>query len=342
METVLVTGGTGYVGSEVVRQLLELGKKVTVLGRTPPKDDTPFVQADLTDASILRQALQDRSFDSIMHLASLPGDTGDPTQMVRVNVDGCQNILEYARQASMTRFVLASSISVYEWYPATKFNPPEYMPVDEEHPCRPKDMYSTTKRMQELLTMTYYCQYGLPAAVLRLTAVVGPRGRGGGRGYREFAERLAEGECVQVPHFSAEELCHYVDLRDVARMFIAAAEHPAAVGEIFNCCGPAPTRGSEFQDIIHGLVPGIRVDFGFPWSMAQGGEIAFDMSKAKRLIGFGPLYTMANSISSIKEWIDAGGLAQDRSAGDDAYDAGVKTDSIAGEPLDSSGGLESH
>jgi UDP-glucose 4-epimerase len=171
--------------------------------------------------------------------------------------------------------------------------------------------------------MTYYHQYGVPTTALRLTAVVGPRGRGGGRGYREFAERLAEGKRVQVPHFSAGELCHYVDIRDVARMHIAVAEHPAAVGEIFNCCGPKPTRGSEFVEAVQSLVPGIEVEFGFPWSMAQGGEIAFDMSKAKRLLGFEPLYTLADSIKSIKDWIDAGGLREETSAQDRAYGAGV-------------------
>ncbi len=323
MESVLVTGATGYVGGEVVRQLAALGKEVTALDRMLPREKLAFIQADLTDVTQLQQALCGRSFDCVMHLASLPSDTGDATQMVQVNVNGCQNILEWARQAKVGRFVLASSISAYEWYPATKFSPPDYMPVDEEHPCRPRDMYSTTKRMQELLAMTYFHQYGLPTTALRLTAVVGPHGRGGGRSWRKFAESLAEGKRVQVPHFSATELCHYVDLRDVARMFIVAGEHPAAVGEIFNCCGPRPTRGSEFAEILERLVPGIEVDFGFPWSMAQGGEIAFDGSKAKKLLDFEPLYTMEDSIRSIKDWVDAGGLQAKSVTCDQEYGAGL-------------------
>ncbi|MBI4553189.1 MAG: NAD(P)-dependent oxidoreductase [Candidatus Latescibacteria bacterium] len=324
MDTVLVTGATGFVGREVVRHLIELGKTVTALGRTQPEEPIPFIQADLTDAAGLQRALNGRSFDGIIHLASLPGDTGNPIQMVQVNVNGCQNLLEYARQAAVSRFVLASSISAYEWYPATKFNPPDSMPVDEDHPCRPKDIYSTTKRVQELLALTYYHQYQLPATVLRLTAVVGPHGRGGGRGWREFAGQLAEGKRVQVPHFSAEELCHYVDFRDVARMHVAAAEHPGAVGQVFNCCGPVPTRGMEFVEIVKRFVPDIEVDYGFPWSMAQGGEIAFDMSKAKRLIDFEPRYNLSDSIKSIKDWIDAGGLTEAESASDRTYGAGAK------------------
>ena len=324
MDTVLVTGATGYVGREIVSQLLRQGKRVTALGRTRPDDGVPFIRADVADDAQLLSALGDQRFDAIIHTASLPGDTGDPQQMIRVNVNGCLNLLEYARRSKAGRFVLSSSISAYEWYPATKFSPPDRMPVDEEHPSRPRDMYSTSKRMQEMLALTYFHQYHVPATALRITAVVGPRGRGGGRGWREFAEPLAGGARVQVPHFSASELCHYVDYRDVARMHILAAEHPAAVGEIFNCCGPSPTRGSEFVAVVQRLVPGIQVEFGFPWSMAQGGEIAFDMSKAERLLDFVPQYTLADSVKAIKDWIDAGGLVEEASAQDNAFGAGVK------------------
>ncbi len=310
-ERVLVTGGAGYVGRQVVRQLLDTGRHVLTLDRSRPSGDCPLLKVDLTDYAALTLALEDFSFDWVIHLASLPGDTGDPIEMTQVNVNGCMHLLEFSRKTKVRRFLLASSISAYEWYPATPFQPPDHTPVNEEHPCRPKDMYSTTKRLQELLALTYYHQYGVPVTVLRLTAVVGPHGRGGGHGWREFARQLANGERVQIPQFSPEEVCHYVDVRDVARMFLAAAEHPGAVGEIFNCAGPTPTRGSEFLEILQRLVPGIEVEFGFPWSMAQGGEIWFDISKAKRLIQFEPNYTLADSIASIKDWVSAGGLNEE-------------------------------
>lgn len=326
MEKYLVTGASGYVAREVVQQLLESGKQVTGLDLVQPDQDIQFVKADLTDPVALEQALAGQVFDRILHIASLPGDTGDPQQMVRVNVNGCLNMLDYARKTKVKRFVQTSSISAYEWYPATKFNPPDYMPVDENHPLRPKDMYSSTKQIQEILAMTFFHQYGLPVSIIRLTAVVGPYGRGGGRGYREMAEQLAEGKRVQIPHFSADELCHYVDVRDVARLQIKLAEHPAAVGQIFLCAGPKPVTGSEFVEIIRRFVPGIQADFGFPWSMAQGGQIVFDMSKVKKLLNFEPEYTLEDSIASIMEWVHAGGLKNSQASADRKYGNGLKKD----------------
>lgn len=320
MKHILVTGAAGFVGSHVVRHLLDRGKAVTMLDRNQPDIDAEFVRADLSDPSTLGGL--NKTFDCIIHLASLPGDTGDPWQMVQVNVSGCVTILEYARKTRAGRFVLASSISAYEWYPGTLFCPPDYLPVDENHPCRPKDIYSTSKRIQELLVLTYYSQYRLPVAILRMTAIIGPRGRGGGRSWGTFAEQLAEGKRVQVPHFTPEETCHYVDARDVARMFTTVSESPAAIGQIFNCCGPSPTTGRQFKDAVQVVAPGIEVDFGFPWSMAQGSALHFDMSKAKRLLGFDPVFSIRDSIESIKAWVDSGGLQQKVEA-KVSYQAGV-------------------
>jgi nucleoside-diphosphate-sugar epimerase len=325
MAKCLVVGGSGYVGRELCRQLADRGDEVFVLGRSAQPAGAPgvWLKGDITKQDTIQAALGDYKFDIIHHLASLPGDTGDPVQMVTVNLLGLTNMLVYARDTEVKRFILSSSLSAYEWFPATKFNPPDYLPVDEEHPTRPKDMYASTKRMQEILAMTFYHQYEVPVVVLRLTAVVGPRGSGGGRGYRDMAEKLKEGKTVQIPHFTMDELCHYVDIRDVARMHIAAGEHPNAVGEIFNCAAAAPTRGSECAEIIERLVPGIEVEVGFPWSMAQGEELSLDMSKAKRLLDFEPQYSLEDAIWSIKEWVDAGGLEDERYAVDSQYGSGV-------------------
>ncbi len=321
MANYLVSGATGFVGREIIRQLLNAGHQVATIGRSASSGPVRHIKADICQP--IQSVRMDEPLDCIMHIASLPGDTGDPQQMLDVNLDGCLHMLELARSLRVRHFILASSISAYEWYPATAFHAPDYLPVDEAHLCRPKDMYSVTKRMQELLCLTYYHQYGVPTTCLRLTAVIGPNGKGGGRGWRAIAEELAGGKTVHIPHFSKEELCHYVDIRDVGRMFIAASENDASIGEIFNCCGPQAVTGGQFCDAIRAYYPDIDVQFNFPWSMAQGGKIAFSMEKAKRILGFQPEYSLGDSIRSIKEWIDGGGLLENEAA-DSVFTSGVQ------------------
>ena len=303
----LVVGGTGWVGEEIVSQLLKRNDNVTLLINNTKSiyKNVEIIKTDITNNEQIKLNLYDKNFDVIFHIASLPGDTGDPRQMMDVNVNGLLNLLEFSKNSNVKRFILSSSVSALEWYPATKFNKPDYLPVDENHPCRPKDMYSSTKRMQELLALSFYHQYKVPVTILRLTAVVGPKGRGGGRGYFEMAKMLEKRKTVTIPHFNEEELCHYVDIRDVGKLHLIASEHKNAIGEIFNCCGSRPTTGKEFGDIIKKYIPEINVKCGFPWSMAQGGEISFSMKKAKDMIGFVPKYSMDESIKSIIKWIDS-------------------------------------
>jgi len=308
MANVLLTGGTGFIGRELIAQLVARGDSVVSFSRRKPTLDVQWIEGDITSAKELGLQLKHVDPEVIYHLGSLPGDTGNPQQMIDVNITGLTNMLEFARNRGVKRFVLASSISAYEWFPATKFRPPLEMPVTEEHVCRPQDIYASSKRMQEILAETYYHQYSVPTTTLRVTAVIGPHGSGGGTMWREFAEQLQRGDKVQLPMFSANELSHFVDLRDVAQMHIVAAEHPNAVGQIFNCCSAHATRGLEFAEIVEQLVPSAQAVFGFPWSMAQGGEIEFSMAKMKSLLDHEPHYTLHDAIQSIFDWVQAGGL----------------------------------
>ena len=303
MAKVLVVGGTGYVGSELVRQLLERQEEISVLSRSQPTDEVKWLRADITEKKGLLKKLEGKSYEVIYHVASLPGDTGSPEEMVKVNIVGLTNMLEFANLSKVKRFVLTSSISAQGWYPATEFEKPLYMPVDEKHPSRPKDMYCSTKRMQEILALTFYYQYKVPVTILRLTAVVGSKGKGGGKMWKDFALEMKEGKEIQLPLFSLKERSHFVDIRDVAAMHIIAGTHLKAVGEIFNCCGPKATSGEEFSKAVKEIVPQAKVKFGYPWSMAQGNEIEFDIGKMEKLLGYKPRYTISDSLRNIFDWI---------------------------------------
>ena len=91
-------------------------------------------------------------------------------------------------------------------------------------------------------------------------------------------------------------------------MHIVAGTHPGAVGEIFNCCGPKATSGKEFAQAVKDIIPQAKVKFGYPWSMAQGGEVEFDMGKMEKLLGYKPQYTISDSLRNIFDWISKSGL----------------------------------
>lgn len=319
--TYLVIGGSGYVGAEIVRQLRAAGVDVTVLDLQRTDQQAPFLKANITSASNMARVLKGRTFDYFLYLAALPGDTGNPRQMVRVNVAGCVNVLECARKMKPKRVVLTSSVCAYGWYPTLVFKKPERLPVDEKHPCNPQEMYGTTKRMQELLALTYHHQFGVITTILRPTVIIGPPllSNVGARGWRKIIKTAEEGKEVRIPQLSEKTIGHFVDVRDVARMHTEAAHHPGAVGEIFNCCGPTPTSGRDLVDAIREQYPkaSVRFEFppsdaetktGYPWSPASDGQLTFDMSKARRIMGFEARYSIADTIRATREWIKTHGL----------------------------------
>ncbi len=80
-----------------------------------------------------------------------------------------------------------------------------------------------------------------------------------------------------------------------------------AAGEIFNC-GPKATSGKEFAALVEEIIPTIKVRFGYPWSMAQGNEIEFDMGKMEEILGYRPRYTISDSLRNTFDWVNKDGL----------------------------------
>ncbi len=127
---------------------------------------------DLVDS--IKKYLGLGSIEGIVHLAALVGVDEvreRPSRAIEVNVLGTLNMLELARKLDIERFVYASSVAVY--------GEPKYLPVDEEHPTRPINLYGLTKLMGEELLWRYYEDYGIKTIALRYFNVYGPRMRSG-------------------------------------------------------------------------------------------------------------------------------------------------------------------
>jgi UDP-glucose 4-epimerase len=168
-ESILVTGGAGFIGRSVVPALLAAGARVSVLDRHPyPDRRVPSVVGDLRDPAV-REAAVPPGLTGIVHLAavtSVLGSLADPVLVHQVNVEGTAGLLELARRRSVPRFLMASTNAVVgDVGEAT---------IHEGLPLRPLTPYGATKAAAEMLLSGYAGGYGLTACALRLTNVYGP------------------------------------------------------------------------------------------------------------------------------------------------------------------------
>jgi UDP-glucose 4-epimerase len=180
---VLVVGGAGYIGSHMVKLLLERGHDVVVVDNLSSGDRDAvlgglFVEADLADAAALERVFTAHRFDGVMHFASyiqVRESVREPAKYYRNNVANTLNLLDAMHRHGARNFIFSSSAAI--------FGEPEYVPIDEEHPPRPINPYGASKLMVEHMLADFDRAYGLRSACLRYFNAAGadPEGRIGER-----------------------------------------------------------------------------------------------------------------------------------------------------------------
>ncbi|ELZ39418.1 NAD-dependent epimerase/dehydratase family protein [Halorubrum tebenquichense] len=170
-ENVLITGGTGFIGSHLVRELNTNNRRVTVLARE--RDATEHFSSDVQsifgDVTFRNTLPSFEQFDAVFHLAgvvSVSGSIRNPQQTFSVNTTGTQNVLEQCRIDDVDHFVYLSSASIY--------GEPDRLPISEEHPIQPTHPYAATKAAGENLVQGYGAAYGIETTIIRAFTVYGP------------------------------------------------------------------------------------------------------------------------------------------------------------------------
>jgi nucleoside-diphosphate-sugar epimerase len=153
VKNMVVTGGSGKVGSELVAHLLAGGHKVTVIDRKPPTCEAPFIFADVSDRSALHPVMQNT--DVVIHLADIPNNFLLPigNELMAKNVAGATAVLQTAADCKVRRIIYASTTQVYGSWGDNSI-PPQRLPVTEDHPLRPRNPYAVSKVANE-----YYARY---------------------------------------------------------------------------------------------------------------------------------------------------------------------------------------
>ena len=169
---VMVTGGTGRVGGEARRRLIEIGIDLLVVGRSRDMtvDGARYEQCDIDDYDRLYGLM--RGCDAVVHLAAIASPEKDPGRDVfRANAQGSFNVYEAAAACGIGRVVSASSINAFGYFFGRRSFPIEYLPIDELHPVLATDAYSYSKQVLESIAGYFWLREGISGACLRLPGV---------------------------------------------------------------------------------------------------------------------------------------------------------------------------
>ncbi len=277
---ILVTGGSGNIGREVVAELLTAGHDVCVFDeREPSTPGVPFVVGSITQPTQVETAVQGR--DAVIHLAAIPSYRPDrpAADYMTVNVLGTANVFEAAGKLGVGNVVLASSDSALGFVFGKHPYSPDYLPVDEAHPLRPEDPYGLSKLLGEEIAKSAARRYGIRAICLRFCWVW----------FEDtFAHRaeIVGGD----PATLARTLWGYVDVRDAAQACRLAAESAdAEPGDAFFITAEDTYADAPTLELIEAHYPGAR-EISDVFLVERYASL-FDISKARRVLGYAPKHS---------------------------------------------------
>ena len=295
-QKVLITGGLGFVGSNLARRLVGLGADVLLVDSLVPEyggnlfnieDIQGRVQvnvSDVRDEYSMRYLIQGQDY-----LFNLAGQTShldsmqDPYTDLEINSRAQLSILEACRKYNpQIQIVFASTRQIY--------GKPDYLPVDERHLLRPVDVNGINKMAGEWYHILYNNVYGVRACVLRLTNTIGPRMRV--KDARQtflgvWVRLLVEGNPIEV--WGGEQLRDFTYVDDAVDAFLLAAASDKVNGEIFNLGGDCIISLKDLAELL------IRVNEG-------GDYLVKEFPADRKRIDIGDYYSDFSAIQSVLGW----------------------------------------
>ncbi len=305
----LVTGGAGFIGSNLCEAILNMGYKVRCLddlstGKQANVDmfmENPnytFIKGDIKDLKTCMKACE--GVDYVLNQAawgSVPRSIEMPLFYCANNIMGTLNMMEAARQNGVKKFVYASSSSVYGDEPK--------LPKTEGVEGNLLSPYALTKRCDEEWAKQYTMHYGLPTIGMRYFNVFGRRQDPNGAYAAvipKFIKQLLDGERPTI-NGDGQQSRDFTYIENVIEANLKACLAPAeADGQAFNIAH----GGREYlNDIYHGLTKALGVDIEPIYGPDRKGDIKHsnaDISKAKRLLGYDPEWSFQRGIDAAIEW----------------------------------------
>jgi nucleoside-diphosphate-sugar epimerase len=307
-ELCLVTGGAGFIGSNLSHALLRQGMGVRVFddlstGRVTNLEDLvgdlDFVEGDVRDAEAVHAATQGCTV--VFHEAAIPSvarSVADPVASNEANVNGTLNVLLAARDAGVQRVVFASSSSVY--------GNSAVMPVHEDLPCRPISPYGVTKLAGERYLQSFWESYELPTVALRYFNVFGPRQNPRAE-YAAVVPRFIAAALEGTPATifgDGEQTRDFTYVGDVVQANLMAADStPDAWGQVFNvACGDRHSV-NQLHAAVSTAVGGEPVTpVHEPSRAGDVRESHAALHAAERVLGYSPEYGFDEGLRRTAAW----------------------------------------
>ena len=317
----LVTGATGFTGFNLVERLVKEGNEVSVLVRKSSNTEklkklgVNMILGDIRDKNLVNSAV--RGIDIVYHLAAAWREAGVPNKVFwDVNVNGTKNLLEASLQANVERFIHCSTGGVFGHIA----NPP----ADETFPYNPGDIYQRTKCEGEKLALEYFRKTGLAGVVVRPTGIYGPRDLR----FLKLFKSIYDGKFIMVG--SGKVLYHLVYIDDLIEGYLLCGKKKNAIEQTYIIGGEKYVSLNELVALIAKTLdvpaPKKRFPFFWPvWTAALTCEIAckliginppifrrrvdifrknraFDISKARKELGYEPKVSLEDGIKKTAEW----------------------------------------
>jgi UDP-glucose 4-epimerase len=309
---VLITGGLGFIGSNLARRLVELEAEVLLVDSLVPEcggllfniadiqDNVTVERADVRGEQCMGKLTRGRDY-----LFNLAGQTSHvdsmrfPQQDMEMNCRAQLSVLEACRQHNPdVRIVFASTRQIY--------GRPDYLPVDEKHPVRPVDVNGINKMAGESYHLLYHRVYGLRACALRLTNTIGPRMRV--KDARQtfvglWIRRLLQGEPIEV--WDGEQRRDFTFVDDVVEALLAAGTNEAAVGRVFNVGGDGPISLRSLAELLIDINQGgeyVVRSYPSEYKRIDIGDYYTDFSLIRSTLGWAPRILLRDALTRTLEF----------------------------------------
>jgi len=311
-KNVLITGGLGFIGSNLARELVKLEANVTLVDSLIPEYGGNLRNIEGLDQKLKVNISDVRDRHSLPvflkkqhYLFNLAGQTShmdsmtDPETDLEINCRSQLSILEACRQHNPAiRIVFASTRQIY--------GRPEYLPVDEKHPLRPVDVNGINKLAGEQYHLLYSQVHGIRSSVLRLTNTIGPRMRV--KDARQtflgiWIKSVLTGEPIEV--WGGDQLRDFTFVDDAVEAFLLSAITPAAVGAVYNLGGPPPITLKDLaRDLVKVAGQGRFVVREFPANRKKIdiGNYQADGSLIAAQVGWQPHTSIHDALSKTVEF----------------------------------------